>query len=237
MGSSRPFYWPLGILIALSLGLARLATQNYPYPFPPLSVTLSSPVTRLSDFAGMAMGFRKLTADLAWIQTLIYYGTEEEGTDPEEAENGGGRYPLFLAYCQRVAQIDPNFKYVFYYGGAALGWNLNRLDEAEAFLKEGIKAHPKEWRFQQFLAGLAYQKNHNINSLIDFLKVFIEEPDCPNILRSILANIYKKQQRYLDALRVWIIVYDTKDPNYRERAASQIIELAQKAHLKPQNRP
>ncbi len=237
MGSSRPLLWPFGIFLALTIGLARFATQLYPNPFPPLSTSLSSPVTRLSDFAGIALGFRKLMADLAWIQTTIYYGTEEEGTQHEEAENGGGNYPLFLAYCQRAAQIDPNFKYVFYYGGAALGWNLNRLDEAEELLKEGIKAHPKEWRFQQFLAGLAFQKNHDINSLIDFLKVFIEEQDCPNILRSILANIYKKQHRYVEAIRVWIIVYDTKDPNYTKRAASQIIELAQKAHLKLQNRP
>jgi tetratricopeptide (TPR) repeat protein len=183
------------------------------------------------------MGFRKLTADLAWIQTVIYYGTEEEGTEHEEAENGGGRYPLFLAHCQRVARIDPNYKYVFYYGGSALGWNLNRLDEAETLLKEGVMANPKEWRFQQFLAGLAFQKNHNINSLIDFLKVFIEEKDCPNLLRSILANIYKKQGRYLEAIHVWMIVYDTQDPNYIQRAASQILELAQKAHIPLQNRP
>lgn len=211
--------------------------MRYPDPFPPLAVSLSSPVARLSDFAGIALGFRKLTADLAWIQTVIYYGTEEEGTDHEEAENGGGRYPLLLAYCQRVAQIDPNFKYVFYYGGTALGWNLNRLDEAEELLKEGIQAHPKEWHFQQFLAAIAYQKNHDINNLIDFLKVFIEEPDCPNILRSILANIYKKQKRYVEAIHVWMIVYDTQDPNYTKRASSQIIEMAQKAHIQLKNRP
>jgi len=61
----------------------------------------------LSDFAGIALGFRKLTADIAWIQTLVYYGTQEEGVNHEEAESGGGRYPLFLAYCQRAAEIDP----------------------------------------------------------------------------------------------------------------------------------
>ena len=222
----------MGLLLAITLGLTHLATQYYPAPYPPLAASLESPVARLSDFAGIAMGSRKLAADLAWVQTIIYYGTHEEGTGAEEQENGGGRYPLFLAYCQRVAQLDPNFKYVYYYGSAALGWNLNRLDEAEELLKEGIQAHPKEWRLQQFLAGLAFQKNHNINNLINFLKAFIEEPDCPNLLRSILANIYKKQGRYLEAVSVWMMVYDTGDPTYSQRAASQIAELAQKAHLR-----
>ncbi len=183
------------------------------------------------------MGFRKLTADMAWIQTLLYYGTHEAGVDPEEAENGGGRYPLFLAYCQRVGQIDPSFKYVYYFGGAVLGWNLNRLDEAEEILKEGIKAHPKEWRFQQFLAGIAFQKSHNVKGLEEFLKGFVEEPDCPNILRSILANIYKKQKQYREAIHVWSLVYNPQDPSDLERATSQIKELAPLAHLEPENRP
>src|ERR1017187_7058608 len=162
--------WILGASLLAMGTLASVAAAHFNEPFPPLSVSLSSPVARLSDFAGIALGFRKLTADIAWIQTLIYYGTFEEGSEPEAVEQGGGHYPLFLAHCQRVEQIDPYFKYVFYYGGGVLGWNLNRLDEAEELLKEGIKAHPKEWRFQQFLAGLAFQKNHDVNKLTDFLQ-------------------------------------------------------------------
>jgi tetratricopeptide (TPR) repeat protein len=235
MESSRPLFWYCCLFFIATSGLATLAGDRYSDPFPPLTVSLASPAAYLSDFAGMAMGFRRLTADLAWIQTLIYYGTDEEteeGRHTPEMEEGIRGYPLFLAYCQRVAGIDPYFKYIFYYGGAVLGWNLNRLDEAEELLKEGIRLHPKEWRLQQFLAGLAFQKNHDINHLISFLEVFIEEPDCPNILRSILANIYKKQNRYRDAIRVWIKVYNTGDPNYLQRAVSQIKEMAPLAHQK-----
>ena len=60
--------------------------------------------------------------------------------------------------------------------------------------------------------SLAYQKNHNVNKLTEFLEGFVKENDCPNLLRSILANIYKKQKRYVDAIKVWTIVYNTGDP-------------------------
>lgn len=223
--------------LAAMIGFANFAATHDREPFPPLAVSLSSPVSPLSDFIGIAMGFRRLTADIAWIQTLVYYGTTEEVVESEENEQGGGRYPLFLAYCQRVARLDPSFTYVFYYGAGVLGWNLNRLDEAEEFLREGIRAHPTEWRYQQFLAGLAYQKNHNISALASFLKVFAEEKECPNLLRSILANIYKKQKRYTEAIHIWMLVYDTGDPMYLERAESQIremhdlsMEMGRKAH-------
>ncbi len=228
---SRTLVWIFNASVLATIYLATLAANHYNEPFPPLAVSLSTPVTRLSDFVGIAMGFRKLTADIAWIQTLIYYGTHEEGAHTEEEEHGGGgHYPLFLAYCQRVAQIDPNFKHIFYYGGGVLGWNLNRLDEAELLLEEGVLAHPKEWRFQQYLAALAYQKNHNINKLTEFLEGFVEEEDCPNLLRSILANIYKKQKRYKEAIHVWMIVYKTQDPSYLKRSMSQMQEMGHSTH-------
>jgi len=225
MGQSRVIAGLFCISLLGMIALSDLTAKHYREPFPSLAISLSSRVSPLSDFVGIAMGFRKLTADIAWIQTLVYYGSTEEGVEGEENEQGGGTYSLFLAYCQRVARIDPSFKYVFYYGGGVLGWNLNRFSEAEELLKEGIAAHPTEWRYQQFLAGLAYQKNHNVNVLADFLKVFMEEKDCPNLLRSILANIYKKQKRYKEAIYVWLLVYNTKDPLYLKRAESQIREM------------
>ncbi len=48
---------------------------------------------------------------------------------------------------------------------ALLGWNLDRMEEAEKLLNEGIKANPKEWRLQQYLAALGYQKNHDLSKL------------------------------------------------------------------------
>jgi tetratricopeptide (TPR) repeat protein len=230
MGGSRALALVFSASLLVMIGFANFAAYKYNDPFPPLAVSLSSPVTRLSDFVGISLGFRKLMADLAWIQLLLYYGTPEEGSDPEEVENGGGHYPLVLAYCQRVARFDPYFKYIYYYGGASLGWNLNRLDEAEEFLEEGIQANPKEWRFQQYLAGLAYQKNHNINKLTEFLEGFVEQDDCPNILRALLANIYQKQKRYNDSIRIWMIVYKTNDPLYLDRAASKIREMGPYTH-------
>jgi tetratricopeptide (TPR) repeat protein len=238
----------VALIISGSLCLlsATHAASHYTLMSPPLAISLSTPVSRLSDFIGISLGLRKLTSDIAWIQTLVYYGTREEHTHHENHDSDGhphrlgdgeeGKYLLFLAYCQRVARIDPQFKYIYYYGGAVLGWNLNRPDEAEILLKQGIEAYPKEWRYQQFLAALTFQKTHNTNDLIEFLEAFSNENDCPNILRSILANIYKKQTRYMDALRIWILIYDSQDESYRIRATEQIEKLSRLVNI-PQNRP
>jgi len=225
--NDRFYFWPAALFFAVLAALffqIELA-RRFKDPFPPISASLSSPKTQLNDFAGICFGTRRLAADIAWIQTLQYYGTPEAGQSEHDFENGIGKYPDFLAYCQRVLKIDPYFSYVYYYGGGALGWNLNRLDEAEELLKEGVSSLPQEWRLQQYLAALAYQKNHDPAKLVKFLESFANDPNCPNLLRSILANIYKKQKRYRDALRLWLMIYDTHDPAYRDRALNQIQEL------------
>jgi tetratricopeptide (TPR) repeat protein len=163
---------------------------------------------------------------VAWIQTLQYYGAQEEGTSESDNDNGTGKYDRFLAYCQRAVRIDPHFTYVYYYGGAALGWNLNRLDEAEQLLREGIQNNPKEWRLPQYLAALAYQKNHDPAQLVLFLEGYVVQPECPNLLRALLANLYKKEKRYKDAIRIWILIAETNDPNYNSRAREHITALA-----------
>lgn len=220
----------LATLLLLAFFTARLH-RNPPNPFPPLAVSLSSRVANLKDFGALSLGLRRLGADIAWIQTLQYYGTQEEGQSEFEFENGIGKYPDFLALSQRVALIDPYFTYIYYFGSAALAWNMNRAQEAEELLRLGIQNNPHEWRLQQYLGALAFQKNHDPKKLADFLEGYIGDPECPNILRSILANLYKKQARYRDSMRVWFVILDSKDPAYKDRAENQIQELAPLAGL------
>jgi hypothetical protein len=208
---------------ALTLGLLTL--KHYPDPYPPMAATLSTPLADLRDFGGIALGFRRLAADIAWIQTLQYYGTHDDHDGHHDHNNEIGKYPLFLQYCERVARLDPYFTYVYYYGGGVLGWNVNRLSEAEALLKLGIQNNPHEWRLPQYLAALAYQKDHDVNKLIVFLEGFAGQPDCPNLLRALLANIYKKQNRYGEAIRLWQFIYRTGEPDYMNRAQQQIALL------------
>ena len=222
------------LTLAASLGLAGLfllqISSRYHNPYPPMTASLSTPETDLQDVGGVSLGLRRLTADLAWIQTLQYYGTPESGQSEFEIENGIGRYPRFLATCQRVAGIDPYFTYVYYFGGAVLGWNLNRFSEAEELLKEGIAHNPTEWRLSQYLAGLAYQKNHDVAKLAVFLETIAEDPQCPLLMKALLANLYKKQHLYDKALHVWRMIYDSGDPNYMRRAQDQTKEIFRLPH-------
>lgn len=215
----------VAIALALSLTSAHLLSQRFVSPFPPLAETLSTPINRLQDLLGITLGLRRQAADLAWIETLQYYGTHEAGQTDYEEDNGMGKYPLLLNYCRRTVLLDPHFTYVYYYGAGALGWNLNRLDEAEALLQEGIRLNPNEWRLHQYLAALSFQKNHDPQQIVNFLESFLYDPSCPNLLRNMLAHIYRKQGRYADAMRVLLYIDGTKDPVYGPTAEHEMLQI------------
>jgi tetratricopeptide (TPR) repeat protein len=220
-GISFALFASFGFLVLFQLLLIR----RYHTPYPPITTSLTSSETELQDVAAILLGLHRLGADIAWIQTLQYYGTPEEGQSEAAFENGQGNYPKLLDFCRRVSSLDPFFTYVYYYGAASLCWNLNRPDEAEELLKEGLSANPKETRLSQYLAAMAYQKNHDINNLISYLESIAKDPDSPLIMKTILANIYKKQHLFEKAIRLWQFIYATGTPDYQSRALYHIQEL------------
>jgi len=231
MTSARPAALTLLASLGLAMVLLVQLVGRYHNPYPSMTASLSTPQANLGDVGGVALGLRRISADLAWIQTLQYYGTLEPGQSESDFENGLGHYPLFLAHCRHAAGIDPYFTYIYLYGGSVLGWNLNRLSEAEELLREGIARNPTEWRLPQYLAGLAYQKNHDVIELMRFLETIVQDPQCPLMMKALLANLYKKQRLFDKAIALWETIYQNGDADYRLRAIRQVQDIQRLKHL------
>ncbi|MFH1238955.1 MAG: hypothetical protein V1653_02460, partial [bacterium] len=62
------------ILIIASIITQVQVDKNFRYPFQPIS-TLKIKEATFANFWGILLGLRRLSADLAWINVLQYYGT------------------------------------------------------------------------------------------------------------------------------------------------------------------
>lgn len=150
----------------------------------------------------------------------------------------GGVYADFLAYCYRITNLDPFFDHVYLYGAGALAWNLNRPEQALELLGNGIAAmekfqanstrdiHQPFWQLNLYASAIIYRKSGEFEKMMPLLELAVRQNDCPNMMRSILANIYQKEGRYADSLKLWIAIYDSGDPSYQARAGQKINELA-----------
>lgn len=195
----------------------------------------------LMDVGGAFLGLRRLTADVAWIQLLQYYGTPEAHPSSQPAEPhtphlhfdyGSGRYERFFELSQRVVRLDSAFISAYLYGAGALAWNLNRMDEAIALLHEGIQRNPQAWQFHKYLAAIGYKQRGERSKVIETLEVAVRDPACPSMIKNILGNTYKDEGRYGEALGVFVDLYERgEDVWYRDTALKQIRLLSRRLNL------
>jgi tetratricopeptide (TPR) repeat protein len=152
------------ILLAAAISLTRVSLEKrFKYPFNVAAesgITFTLPQYGALDIFNIIFGQRQLGSDIAWIQTLQYYGTpeskeerkklEESGIthghyEPNAATYGAGKYYGLLKYCERVVWLDPFFQYAYLYGAASLAWNLGRDDEAIELLDIGINNYRRSF--------------------------------------------------------------------------------------------
>ncbi|MGA2091112.1 MAG: hypothetical protein ABSH12_06595 [Endomicrobiales bacterium] len=182
---------------------------------------------------------------LSWDMTKFLFGIplEKECSTPGchdehyEPEIEGGIYPAFGTYCSRITALDPYYYYAYLYGAGALAWNLNRPEEALNILEHGLSVlekygntttrdvHQPYWQLNLYASAIIYRKTGNFAGMINLLETAVRQPEAPNMIKGILANIYQKQNKYADALRLWIEIYSSNDPTYRNHAQQKINEL------------
>lgn len=202
----------------------------------------------LQDTAFVLSGARRLGADLAFIQLLLYYGGADlrekhdrhAGEDP--AEHAGhihlGRegdavgstkmvdFPDLMAFGLRVGSLDPYFHYAVLFTGSALGFNLNRVDEAIEVLHRASLRDPGFPRYSLYLGALAYRQSDEINKVIPWLEESIKDPDCPTMLKNILANMYRKQGNDRRAAEIFLDILDNaRDRSYADLALQKLQEI------------
>lgn len=210
---------------------------NYPFFTEILNISVNKKTSYgLLDLSGIIFGMRRMAADIAWIQLMQYYGTLETDESGKEIDfhgedYGGGKYHEVLNLTQRVIRLDPYFHYAYLYSAGALAWNLNRPEEGIILLHEGIRNDPKYWRFRLYLGAVIYQQLGKFEKMLFLLEETKKYPDCPNLVKVILSNIYEKQGRYFDSLKIWLEVLESKDEFYRFRAEKKILELKNRVQL------
>lgn len=151
---------------------------------------------------------------------------EHSGYGPQGKFYGSGQYFEFLKLSQRVIRLDPYLEYVYLFSSASLAWNLERPDEGIQLLDEGIANMPNSWKLYLYKQAIIYKKADRYAEMVSSLEKAIEQPDCPDMVKSILANIYKKQGNYRRAAEIWMKILENPNSSYYNYAKQQIENLS-----------
>ncbi|MBI4386128.1 MAG: hypothetical protein HY551_01980 [Elusimicrobia bacterium] len=221
-----------GLCVISLLNLAVF--QRFHTPFPNPSQLRPSTAEATQSTGLMALGMRRLAADLAFIQLLMYYGTPEadEGAGRAESkaehqheEYGGGHYSELGPRAQRIMKLDPTFAYVPLYAAGALAFNLGRAQEALDILSTAARADPREWKFRAYMAAIGAQKRGDAPAVLRELGQALDDPDCPTLIKHIAAFLNRSLGRREEAIRLYREILSSRDPSYYETARRALREL------------
>lgn len=219
------------LLGALGLAAAAALEPRLGSGLPSLAGVHLDPATAIEDLAFLGLGMRRQAADLHFIRLLQYYGTPEQGEsqahEHDEKAYGGGDYPEMLPRAQRLLELDPYFRYGVLYAAGALAFNLDRPEQALVLLHAALLGDPRAWRYHLYIAAIAYRKDRQFGKLVGVLEPALSDPDCPAMLKAIVAGIYVKLGRRDRALALYRdIAENSRDPEYRELARTRYRRLA-----------
>jgi hypothetical protein len=214
------------VCVLLSASIFTLR-REFVYPLTPLRFA-PMPQYAMMDMALGCGGLRRLGAGLAWVQLLQYYGNSDNGTD---------KYKDFLQYCWRIVYFDPFASYAYLTGSAGLAWNMARPEEALSLLEYGIRVTDEYgvnmtsdfrqpfWQYHLYVSAIVYKQKGDFSNMIQMLVKAAQQPNCPNMLKAVLANVLESIQDYKGSLRLWFEIYSSNDPMYTKKAEEKIMML------------
>lgn len=218
-------FWAAGLALILA-GNAWVSRRFSP-PFPDPTTLSLTPESAVRTGVLVSMGMRRLAADLELIQLLIYYGTSENGVEeePEAFTFGKGNYPEIKSRVLRIIALDPSFRYAALYGAGALAFNLDRQVEALDILRVAAERDPKEWKYRMYAGAIAAQKKGDPGLIVRELTPVLSDPDCPTMLKHMLAFLNRRLGRREEAVRIYRDILRSRDPSYYPSARRALTEL------------
>jgi len=185
-----------------------------------------SEVIKYQDVWSIVFGLRRVAADLAFVQEVIYYGSPQY--EPHEKHKHRHIHLHFhphlklLNYAKRVLRLDYHFHFANLFSASALAFVQKRPEEAIELLKEALVYNPKYWKYSLYLGAITIRKEKGEKEVIPFLKKIIQGKRAPDIVKNYFALLCEKYGYIEDAYKMWQDLLDSRDENYRRRAQEHI---------------
>ena len=152
----------------------------------------------------LAPGLEGLLADLYWLRTVQYYGSQRVW--------GGGHYELLAPLIDVVTDLDPRLEIAYRYGAVFLSEKApvgaGDPQTGVAILEKGVRNNPLNWRLRQDLGFFIYTFLDDSKRGAQVLLEAARLPGAPFWLESLAAQILYKGGDRETSRRIWKGMYD-----------------------------
>ena len=174
-------------------------------------------VRRLAD------GFANLLADIYWLRTVQYFGTQRAFAERSN-------FALLRPLVDITTSLDPRMEIAYRYGATFLAeaYPAGAGDPKGAIevLRKGVAQNPTSWRLRQELALFYYFFLSDGRTASDILLEAAKLPGAPHVLETLAADVVAQRGDRQTARALWRRIYDEAEPGaMRDNAAVHLAQL------------
>lgn len=171
----------------------------------------------------LAPGLESLMADVYWLRTVQYYGSQR-------AFEGGRGYPLLGPLIDITVTLDPRMEIAYRYGAIFLSelppHGAGRPEDGVALLERGVAAQPENWRLRQDLGFYTFLFLHDAKKASRILDEAARLPGAPFWLRTLAADVLFRGGDRATSRRIWQeLMAQAEDVAIRNNAWAQLAVL------------
>lgn len=171
----------------------------------------------------VADGFSDLLADVYWLRTVQYFGSQRAF--------GGSNFALLRPLVEITTHLDPRMEIAYRYGATFLAepFPAGAGDPAAAIavLERGVRNLPGSWRLWQDLALFHFFFLDDARAAARVLLEAAERPDMPSqIFKGLAADLLAQRGIRETSRALWLRLYEEAEPGpMRENALLHLRQL------------
>lgn len=171
----------------------------------------------------LADGFRQLLADLYWLRTVQYFGSQH-AFRPEAG------YPLLRPLIEITTSLDPRMEIAYRYGATFLAEpppnGAGDARAAVAVLAKGVESNPRSWRLRQDLGLFHYFFLDDAQTASRLLLQASEVRGAPSLLKPLAADVLSRRGDRATARTLWRRIHEEAEPGaMKDNAALHLGQL------------
>jgi tetratricopeptide (TPR) repeat protein len=165
----------------------------------------------------LTLGRARLAADLAWLQSIQYYGRHRM-TDQ--------KYPYAASLFETMTGLDPGFEEAYVFGALVLADRAASPEAAGRLLRRGMAANPESWRLPFEYGFLEFLREKDSKEAAFFLAHAGRMPGAPRTVARLAAYAAGKTGQRDLAMELWReLLRSSENPEVKRIARRYLRDL------------
>ncbi len=160
------------------------------------------------------LGFDAFIADIYWLRAIQYIG----------GNAAAGTFPVLEGYANTITDFDPQFRYVYHFGGLFLP-TLGKYESARKLLEKGERNVPDDWQISYDLGFVHFYYRDDYESAIKAYQRCLQKEGCLPSSHTLINTLEAKRGKVEIAFFNMLEQYKNSSKEDQEFYAKKIEEL------------